>query len=208
MKNFGKISLLGSLLVASASFACATTISPTQQNLVPSLIASPLTTGGVLFASTSGSLTGQTTFTATFSEQVVQGGTGSLCASCLDFVFSFNNSGPAQIEEIGVSSFLGYTTNGDYIANSTLVPSLISETGLGTINYNFADVTGTAGDSVVIFTNAVNVQPGYITLQDSTAGNAVDLAPSAAAPEPSSLILLGSGLMGGAGLLFRKRKLA
>jgi hypothetical protein len=160
LKNFCKIALLGVLLVASASFAFATTITPTQQNLVPSLIASPLTTGGVLFASTSGSITGQSTFAATFSEEVVQGGTGSLCPSCLDFIFAFNNSGPAQIEEIAVSSFFSYATNADYIADSSLVPSLISETGLGTINYNFADVTGTAGDSVVIFTNAVNVLPG------------------------------------------------
>ena len=201
MKHFGKIAILGALIVASSSFAFATPITPGQQNLTPSLTPAP---NGTLFGSDSGSISAPT-FTASWVESVYEGGTNSLCPTCLAFAFTFTNNGAADLEELAVSSFLNFTTDGDYVAGTGFAPTLLSETSDGTINYNFSNVTpGGSSDEVVIFTNATSDTSGYITLQDSTSGNAVDLAPAAVTPEPSSLMLLGTGLLTAAGIARRK----
>jgi hypothetical protein len=61
-------------------------------------------------------------------------------------------------------------------------------------------------DSYVLFTNASAYTPGTITFQDGTTVNAGALV--ASTPEPSSLLLLGTGLLGLAFALFRKNKTA
>lgn len=203
MKHLWRFTVLGVVLSGSACTAFATPITPGQQNLTPTVTTPP---GGTVVATDSGTLTGQSTFAATYDESVIEGGTGSLCPACLAFEFSFDEtSGPALIEELAVSDYLGFTTDADYLANSTLAPTFVSETADGTINYNFKDATGTAADSVIIFTNATSTAPGFFSLQDSTAGNAPDLGPSVV-PEPSSLFLLGTGLLSAAAMLFRKQR--
>jgi len=201
MKHIGKIAILGALIAASSSIASATTITPGEQNLIPSTTIAP---DGTLFDSTSGSITAPT-FTATWMESVYEGGTNSMCPTCLAFAFTFTNNGTADLEELAVSDYLGFATDGTYVPGGTYAPTFLSETTDGTINYNFSNVTPTSsGDEVVIYTNATADTWGYITLQDSTSGNAVDLAPAAVTPEPSSLMLLGTGLLTAAGIARRK----
>jgi hypothetical protein len=65
-------------------------------------------------------------------------------------------------------------------------------------------MAGQTLDSYVLFTSAPAYTLGTITFQDGTTVNANALV--AASPEPSSLLLLGTGLLGLAFALFRKSK--
>ena len=173
-----------------------------------------LTNLGTLLTTISGSVTGSVTlgdptpFSATYTESVYQGGTDAMCSTCLNFVYALTNSstsgtdGIANISTTNFGSFMVAEGNisplpADYMASG-------DEPLVGTIDlYLLTPITmGQTVDSYVLLTNASYFAPGTITFQDGTTGVAAALV--AGTPEPSSLLLLGTGLLGVAFALFRK----
>jgi PEP-CTERM motif-containing protein len=68
------------------------------------------------------------------------------------------------------------------------------------IGFNFDEFgdeiqPGTTTVWLVIETNAVTFTSGFLSAQDGTAGSGVAFAPLAAVPEPTSMMLVGGGLL-------------
>jgi hypothetical protein len=89
----------------------------------------------------------------------------------------------------------------DNISGSGLV-EVIEDTTDGSISAGFSPIlTGAAATEFVLYTDATSWQPTQLYFQD---GSQVSVAGIGPAPEPSSLFLLGTGLLGLAFLVFRK----
>ncbi len=223
MKGLTKLVALGAVVAASASVASATPITAGQTVTADSTInANP----GTILASVVGGSLNAATYTGSYNEFVYTDTTSpyaSSCgSSCLTFVFTFSNnaSSPNAIERAsdgdGIDSFAGFETNvgyhvgaGDYGSDA---PDTIDETLFGTIEFNFpatdAVAPGTGTAYLVIQTNATQFAPGFFGVIDSSTDTVAGYVPMAATPEPNSLVLLGTGLAGAAGLLFMRRRTA
>jgi len=221
MKHLGKLALLGAVLAASAQFASATEAGTTiasgqSSNLSISNVAATTYTSGTLYTlgpnSDSGTFTAAgIDYVASYSESVYVGGTGAACATCLDFVYTVTDTSGDTLTSSAVSNFTGFATNVGYVTSTggaTGATTALDNTGTA-ITFNFTGGLA-AGQSAtfVVFSNAYYDTGANITSQDAVAGNSPDLGPSNATPEPSSLLLLGTGLLGTAGILVRKRQTA
>lgn len=184
--------------------------------IVPSALATTITTGsgGSLITevgSTSGSITGSPTpFVGNYTESVwTYNGAGDLA-----FEYTVTNATP------GLDEIAELSTGYDGYANSSLLLEAVSGDGVsgsyltnpaGSITVSFNGGLGNAAigasgidnSTFILFTDATAFAGGPITLQDNGVGSSTALVP---APEPSGLLLLGTGLFALAFVAFRKAK--
>jgi hypothetical protein len=106
---------------------------------------------------------------------------------------------------------VGYGNDGN--AYGTDAPVSADETIYGTVEFNFpggsAIKAGDGSQYLVIQTNAKNFTFGNLGIIDSATATVDGYVPApsmAETPEPSSLMLLGTGLIGGASTLLRRRR--
>ena len=198
MKNFGKLALLGVALAVTASSASATEIKFTTTGDFISDSSNSITFGNILTNSTTITFTGSTEDVTSPSGvslgQLAFSSTGSGFGGSAAFDLTINQTLPSAgsgdlaatlVGTIFVST-LPSQTDGKLDFSQT---SIVIGTGPGAVTYNLLQPVG--GYTMVTPDN----NPGYDTLQ----ANVV------AAPEPNSLMLLGTGLLGAAGMLFRRR---
>jgi hypothetical protein len=213
MKSFSKLAVLGAAVAASVPFASATPVGTAISAggaVSVTQVSSTSYTSGSLVASDSGTFTGPSIdYTATYTESVYEGGTNALCPTCLEFVYTVADVSGSSLESSTVSNFAGYTDYVAYVGSTGGAAPITSAgdnlTGTG-ITFTFGLLANGESDTFVVFTPETNYVAANITSQNTVAGNSPDLGPTAATPEPNSLVLLGSGLVSAAGLLARRRR--
>lgn len=204
MKHIGKLAVLGAAFAACTSLSFASSIAltggltivgndKTDDSFSPTTITfstpagSPLSnaivtgaTGNLSFAgSTTGIMTGFTSTTTNqtiFTDNGVQG-------------LSFELLTLAQFSD---SYLAGFGTN-------------LVVKGSGEF-FDTAGDTPEIGTFVLSSSDTTCMSTSCTTPDNISFGFTPAASPAAVAPEPSSLLLLGSGMLGGAGLLFRRRR--
>jgi hypothetical protein len=173
---------------------------------------SPLFPTGTLLATTSGTII-TPTFTTDYTAWVLRDPTNTWCANCLDFLYEFTNHGPDVNQRYSMSSFAGFNVDAGTNPFGVHDPITVSRSMLAggqVISFNFDQFgdeiqPNTTTVDLVIMTNAITYTSGFLSAQDGTAGSGVAYAPLAPVPEPTSLVLMGSGLIAFGGFLRRSR---
>ncbi len=171
----------------------------------------PLFPSGSTLASTSGTIT-TPTFTDTYSTWVVRDPGNTFCANCLDFIYVFTNNGPDVNERYSMSSFVGFMVDAGTNPFGVHDPITVDRSSItgAVVGFNFDQFgdemqPGQTTVNLIIETNAVTFTSGFLSAQDGTAGSGLGYAPLAPIPEPSSLALIGGGLLALGGFLRRLR---
>jgi hypothetical protein len=235
-RGYGIAALSLFALLYFASVGSATTLTPGQSVCASGCTFSPIQDfgAGVFFTSVIAD-TGPLAFTATgsaFSGTLEEWVATDVNTGGLDFLYQVVNSSSSadQILNISVTGYKGSTTNVGYCSNigggapdpcgdplgapsGTLAPVSIDRTASGgTIDFNFSPAgvgQGVTSYDLVVETNATSYSSGAANLIDGGVASVTTFAPGTVTtvPEPSSLMLLGIGLLGFAfaGVIRRKQ---
>jgi len=215
----GAVLILGVVLGATA--ASATILPPAGSSATPDLFLPPVS--GTVIASIGGPWAGSGGFSGNYQEIVYKDPLNPFSANDLDFIFATTNtSSPALGNEIGrmtTFNFAGFSTDVGNVASNTLtspcsnvntVPLTSVDRSFdgSVIGFNLAPITvfpGECTQDLVVETNAVSFGPGTISIIDSQTATIAGFSPSTV-PEPGTLALLGSGILGMVGTMLGRRK--
>jgi PEP-CTERM motif len=180
--HLGKLAVLGAVLAASAPFASATPIA-----------------GGSTFT-VGGDISGTSSTTPTLTNVIASGGQGTFNdVVIVSDLITANSVTWNLVSGIVGDTFTIKPSDGQVItftvSSVTLGPDN-SASGIGTL-------TDTGGTNYTADTNAIWSES--ITAAGQASFTFDTTVPSAT-PEPSSLILLGTGLLGSASMLVRRRR--
>ena len=148
------------------------------------------------------------TFTTDYTTWVKSDPTNNFCSGCLDFVYQFTNLGPHPNQRFSMSSFSGFMVDAGTNPFGVHDPNTVSRSmtlGGDVVSFNFNTfgndiVPGETTVQLVIMTNALHFEPGFLSAQNGTAGSGAAFQPSVI-PEPTSLMLMGTGVLALSGLV-------